>query len=314
MAKKGKLGRILKALFFAFIFAFLIIAFHYLYFEMTRIEGFGVKLFQDWRSYVAYVFSKIPYLKDRIEYKPMKIGNASEYYGEVFSGAVKDLGEKLRKLEEERKEVESLKKRYEDLINVLRDIKSKLESEYESERKKLEVYKEGKARIEELSKLIESSEPAQIAVTLSQENLSVDTIAAVLRNIPQDVAAEVIQELSKINPQKSADVLNRLGSVEKIYEDMEKERRSLEEMLKEVARERANLIDAKALKESISKYFENLSPDEIVSLMIDLKLDPDTIAGILSTLSRDKFLDVMAILQRNHPAVFKAVVEKGVIR
>ncbi len=312
MAKKRKGTRIIKALLIAFLLAFLVLIFHYLYFEISRIEGYNVKLFEDWRSYTAYVFSKIPFLKERVEYKPMKIGNASEYYKVIFSGISKDLSDKLKEIERRERDVEKLREEYQNMIKILKDLQKRWKEEMEGLEKQKEVYLESKKRIEDLANLFKSSDPAQIARTISQEAVSVETVAAVLKLLPDDVSAEIVQELSKINPEKSALVLNTIGGVDEILRKMEDTRRDLEKTLEKTSSEIEKLINIGALRDSLSEYMDSLSSDEIVKIMVNMNFDVDTVSAILSMLPKPKFTDVMEILQKEHPELFKKVVERGV--
>ena len=310
--KKKKKGRIIKALFFAVFFALILLVFHYLYFEMSRIEGYNVKLFQDWKSYVAYVFSKIPFLKERVQYQPLMIGSASKHYEIVFSGTVKEISEKLKELERREKEVERLRTEYEKLIEVLGDLKKTWEDEMKELQMQKEAYVEGKSKIEDLAKLLRSSDPEGIAKTIAQETLDVETLSAALKLLPEDVSAEIVQELSKIDPEKSAQILKEMGGVDRIYQKMDEERKRLEDLLKKTIYEMEKLVNTKALKENLENYLDELSAEDIVKLMVDLNLDVDTIGAILSLLTSSKFGDVMSILQNEHPEIFKAVVERGV--
>ena len=311
MAKrKGK--RIFKALFYAFVFAILLLIFHYLYFEISRIEGYNVKLFEDWRSYIAYVFSKIPFLKERIEYKPMKIGNASEHYKLVFSGISKDLSDELKRIESKEKEVQKLQREYENLINVLKSVEKKWKDEMKNLEMRKEEYSKADKRIEDLAQLFQSSDPAQIVSTISQESMSVETIAAVLKRIPKDVAVEIIQELSKVDPGKSASILNAMGGVEKTLEKIEKARSELERTLEKTLDEMEKLVNMESLRSALKEYMEEMSAEDVVKLVMDLELDIDTTCALLSTLSKSKLMEVLKILQTDHPDVFKKVVERGV--
>ncbi|RKX40308.1 MAG: hypothetical protein DRP23_03400, partial [Thermotogae bacterium] len=105
-----KLMNILKILFVLVLLLSVLLMYGYLKFELEKVYGEDFRLFQDWRSFVAFLLSKIPFLGERIEYKPMKMMSPKEYYSSVLRDYVKTYDEKLSEVLKREEEVEKKEK------------------------------------------------------------------------------------------------------------------------------------------------------------------------------------------------------------
>ncbi len=310
MAVKGK--AIAKSLFVAFILAIAILFSHYLYFESKRLEACGIDLFKDWRSYIAYVMSKIPYVKDRVQYTPLKIGSPAEYYKEVMEGVLVEVGKRMEEVERKEKEVEKLKSEYEAALKALNDIRSRLEEKIKEVEQVKEVYISGQEKVKELADLLKVSDPEEIAPTLAQDSISIDTLAAALSLLPKDLSAEMIQALSKVNSPKAAKVIARIGSVEGIIQRIKEEEGALSKKLEEYAKVQADLLSLKAFRETLKGYFMSMDSYEVADLLSKLNLTTEELVSVLNLLSAEKRAEVLRVLQRNFPEIFRKLVERGV--
>jgi len=271
-----------------------------------------VDVFRDWRSYIAYVLSKIPYVKDRIEYTPLRIGDPGQYYREVLSGVVEDIGKKLEEVEMKERVVEEKEKEYERLIETLKGMEKRWKEEFKKLRKLKDAYDELQKRIEDLRRIMRAADPDELSAVLVQDNMTATTIAAALKGLPDDLKAEMIQAIARRDPKKAADVTALLGSIEEKIEEVKEERESLLKLLDEVAKEKADLIKKDIMVEIVGSYLSNLSSRDVVKMMIDLGLDIDTIAALISSMPMAKAREVLSILQQEHPDVFKGIIERGV--
>ena len=309
MAKKR--GGTAKALIYATIFAILFVVGYYLYFETRRIAACGVDIFKDWRSYIAFVLSKIPIIKEKVEYTPLKVQDPKEYYRTVLSGVVEDIGKKMKELEEEKRKVENMKRDYEKLLEVLKGMEEEWKKSFEEMNLQKREYENVEKRVEDLRRLMRSADPDEFASILVDETITPLTIAIALNGLPDDQKAEIIQALARKDPKKAAIVTAELGSVDVKLKEIKDEEERLRETLKEAAEKLADLEKKKILKSVIVSYISRLTSRDIVKMMMDLKLDLGTIAVVISNLPVDKAKEVLSILQTEHEDIFKKLVERG---
>ena len=307
-----KMGGKTKMLAVAFIFAVLIILAHYMYFESQKLEGCGVSIFHDWRSYIAYVLSKVPYIKDKVHYTPMKVGNPSAYYRDVLSGVVEDVGKKLEELEKKEHMLKSQEDEYKRLLEVLNDMKSQWKIKFEEVSKSAAAYEDIQKNVQDLRNILKSGDPEELSTILVQDTITASTIAAAVDQLPDDLKAEILQALAKKDPLKAAKVTEILGSIEEKIKEIKNEQKRLEELLKKVAKEKSELENEKVFVNAIVQYVSMLTAQDIVRLIMDLKLNIDVIAALVSKLPPDKSQEILTIFQNEYPTIFKRLIEKGV--
>ena len=310
MAKKKK-GRS-KALVIAFIFAILIVLAHYMYFESQKLEGCSVTIFRDWRSYVAYVMSKIPFIKDKMKYTPMKVGNPSAYYKDIISGVVEDVGKKLEEIEKKEQMLKAQENEYKRLLEVLNDMKSRWKDKFEEVNKSTTAYEDIQKNIQDLRNILKSGDPEELSTILVQETITASTIAAAVDQLPDDLKAEILQALAKKDPMKAAKVTEILGGIEEKIKEIRSEQERLKKMLGDVAKEKAELENEKNFVNTIVQYVSMLTARDIVKMIMDLNLNTDTIAALVSNLPPDKSQEILSIFQNEYPTIFKSLIERGV--
>jgi len=199
-----------------FFLAMLIIAWFvgYYIFEVYRLEQYNIRFLEDWRSYTAFLTSKIPYIKRYVKYEPLKILTVESFYKEQFSVYLERLNEQSKKLEKRAEELSKLKKNIEDEQKKLEQLKKEVEGEKRKlEREKAE-WTDYKNRLKTLANWLASSDPSKIAPAISNEEVSVDLLVDALRMLSDDTAAEILQALSSVDPKKAASIFSRLGSKE----------------------------------------------------------------------------------------------------
>ncbi len=314
MADKKRKGGMGKALALAFVFAILFLLVHYMYFESRKLEACGANVFKDWRSYIAYVLSKVPYIKDRIQYTPIKVGNPSAYYKSVLSGVVEDVGKKMEEVEKKEQLLKSQKDEYERLLTTLRAMEKEWKDKFKEVNKSSAAYEDVRKKVQDLRNILKSGDPEELSTILIQDTISASTIAAAVDELPDDLKAEVLQALAKKNPLKAAQVTELLGGIEEKIKEIEDEQEKLKELLDEVAREKAKLENEKVIVDDIVRYLSSLNSRDIVKIMMDLNLNIDVIAALISGMPSDRSQEILSILQSEHPKIFKGLIERGVGR
>jgi len=76
----------------------------YYLFEVYRLGQYNIKFLEDWRSYTAFLLSKIPYINRFVKYEPMKVLTVEDFYKEqflIYQEKLEKQSEELRKKTEE---------------------------------------------------------------------------------------------------------------------------------------------------------------------------------------------------------------------
>lgn len=211
-SKKGKLR--LKLILFGFLALIVAYFVGYYIFEYYRLGKYDIKLFEDWRSYTAFLMSKVPYVNKYVKYQPMKVLSVEDYYNEQLKIYLERLEKQSEELKSKAEELATLKKNIEEEQKKLEELRKEVEKEKAELEKEKAEWEDYKNRLKTLANWLASSDPKQIAPAISDDQVSVELLVDSLRMLSNDVAAEILQALSNVNPQKAASVLSRLGTKE----------------------------------------------------------------------------------------------------
>ncbi|MCD6450284.1 MAG: hypothetical protein J7L34_07245 [Thermotogaceae bacterium] len=309
---RPKASKLLKAFLIAIILGTLFIAFHYLYFESTRLSTCGVDIFNDWRSYVASVMQKIPFVKQRVKYTPLNIGDPNYYYKSVISSYAEEINAKMEELDKKEANLEKMKKQLEIEIRVLKELQEKWREFYEKEELSKKVYQDVEDNLKKLSSLMGESDAESIAKIINQESISVRTIAAALQYLPSDVSAEIVQALGKINPEKAAEVMKHIDSIDQDLENIKAEKEELKKALEELIQEKQKLLEIEGFSEVIANYINDMSVEQLGALIEDLGLGVEEVikmVNLMESVKRQKFLNY---LRENNPSIFMEIFKRGI--
>jgi flagellar motility protein MotE (MotC chaperone) len=222
MAKKAKAVKKKrgKAVFFGvailFTIGLLVLIFGYIDFEFKKIGETGVTPLSDWRSYLSFLLSKVPFVKNYVKYEPRQIIKPSAYYTEIYESYIEKIEKDRKELEEKHtllgeKEVKlnsqefQIKARTEEL-NLVEERLLSEKTQWEDQKQKFE----------QLADWYENSDTGQIALALSSYQISIEEIVSGLRLVDSGIAAEIIGELAALNPDKAAMILSYLAGKEVI--------------------------------------------------------------------------------------------------
>ena len=292
---------ILKILFVLVLLLSVLLMYGYLKFELEKVYGEDFRLFQDWRSFVAFLLSKIPFLGERIEYKPMKVMSPKEYYSSVLRDYVKTYDEKLSevlKREEEVEKKEKVLKMEESVLANLKEEWQKKREELAVEEKSLEEYEK---KIEDITKILLEADPEELSTMMNSEELSPVTLAVILKKVPPDVSAEFLQALTKINPEKAASVVKEMVGVEKIKENLKNLLEETKRNLEDLIRKEGELFDKKKYLEVVAGVLKDMEDTLIVDFLKVLKIDAETFRLLLTKLPQDRAEEILKIVYRDYP-------------
>lgn len=309
--KKGKLKTFLKIIIIAFFISLTVLVYGYFVFEYNRVKGFVMNPIEDWKSYFAFLLSKIPYVNKYVKYEPLQILSPQEYFQDISKAASQraqqileearkaksQADEQLRLVEAERKIVLEMRKNWEDKLLQLEAAIKKLQSPED---------------IKKISETISSADPAAIAPVLASNEYSVDSIAAALTNLSSDLRADILTELGKLNPAKAAQVMNKIGSIEEIIKDLSENKKQLEEKQKQIANEFSLLIDAKIIRDFSIQFINQFTDEQILQMIDSLVLDENSVMAILSVLKQERSKEILKKLKDQKPELFQRLVLKGV--
>ena len=292
---------ILKILFVLVLLLSVLLMYGYLKFELEKVYGEDFRLFQDWRSFVAFLLSKIPFLGERIEYKPMKVMSPKEYYSSVLRDYVKTYDEKLSEVLKREEEVEKKEK----VLKMEESVLANLKEEWQKKREELAVkeknLEEYEKKIEDITKILLEADPEELSTMMNSEELSPVTLAVILKKVPPDVSAEFLQALTKINPEKAASVVKEMVSVEKIEENLKNLLEETKRNLEDLIRKEGELFDKKKYLEVVAGVLKDMEDTLIVDFLKVLKIDAETFRLLLTKLPQDRAEEILKIVYRDYP-------------
>ncbi len=210
--KPKRRGRKVKFILALVILSLIIIFFDYTFYEYRKFHIAGAKPFTDWRSYIAYRLGRIPFVSKYIEYEPLEAQPSESFYVEKLEAVLKGLEEKRAELEKMRQEIESERARLETLKAQLEVKEKELQQKEKSLNEAIAKWNDWNEKMKKLADWIASADPQQIAPALAATDVSVKLLGDTLRLLSSDVAAEVLQSLTSIDPQKAARVISSMGS------------------------------------------------------------------------------------------------------
>ncbi|ABV34371.1 MULTISPECIES: hypothetical protein [Pseudothermotoga] len=309
--KKGRLKAFLKIIIVALFVSLTILIYGYFVFEYSRIKGLSANPVEDWKSYISFLLSKIPYVDRYVKYEPLQILSPSEYFEEISRAA----STRAQQILEEAKSAKSQAEEQLKLVEAERKIVLQMRKEWEEKMLQLEA-NTGKLQstedIKKITETISSADPTGIAPVLASNAYTVDSIAAALSNLSPDLRADVLTELGKINPEKAAQVMNKIASVEEIISSLNERERQIEEKQKQLVNELSLMIDAKIIKDLSFDFIKQFTDEQILQMIDSLSLDENSVMIILTSLESERSKEILKRLKDEKPGLFQKLVLKGV--
>jgi len=209
--KKRSAKRFLRIILISLIVAIFLLGSGYIYFEYNRLSYLNLNLQNSWRSYMAYLIEFIPGLRNLSNYEYLEISDPFYLQKELLDSKLKAIQDEREKLIAEQNELQQLLDQVsQESANLMaqREELEKLNQEYQQ---KIDQYNDYNTRINTLANWLARSTPQQIANALSREEVSVELLVDALATLESKSAAEILQALALVNPQKAAEVIAKIG-------------------------------------------------------------------------------------------------------
>ncbi len=203
----------IKSLFLLLVIFLIILSIGYVYYEFTKINAVNMeKPFHDYRSYFAFLFQKVPYLNKFLEYSPKKILSVDALLNEQTNIINSKLDREYKGILIQKQEILVKEKEIADREKKLNNLMSVYQKQKQQIEKEKEAWSDYKTRILKLSNWLSGADPAQIVLSLTDKTISATDIAIALMQMQDSNAADIIQELGKIDSTKAAKIIALMSS------------------------------------------------------------------------------------------------------
>ncbi|MEJ5257904.1 MAG: hypothetical protein WHS64_06610 [Fervidobacterium sp.] len=290
----------------------LLFLYGYSNFLTKQIYGEKASPFQAWRNYMSLLFSKVPFVKNFVQYEPIEVLTAREYFEKNYQAYSQALEEKIKELETKEQELNKKEEETKKLFEALKSI----EESWKEQRLKEEMTKVADTtslkRLNDIVETFLNSDAVQLRRLMNAENMSIETLALVFSKLPADTRAEMIQELTAVNPQKAAQVIEKIGGVDQIVSDIEMKIQELESKISELVNFEAQLIDVSGFNKGLVMYLSELSYDEIWNVISKVSSKPQLVLYILSKVDAQTRVRLLKDIKDKDEKLFIEVLNLGV--
>lgn len=311
MAKNNKFFKFFISFLIAILFFSNIIFISYFNFQLKEVYGIKDNIFSNFKSYAAYVLSKIPFLNKYIKYEPLKINEPKKYFEEVLENYKRNIEDLIKNSEEKLKKAEKLRKENELLYKTLKSI----ESEWKEKRIQDEISKnETLKQIQNLNDLVEifkNGDSKELIPLMNSEEVDVKTLAVVFQKLEPDLRSEMVQTLAAVNPTKAASIVNTIYNVEKILSTIDYQIKKLEEMYAKLYERESELISLEGFNKAIRIYLSDLTEDELKTFINQYKDSPLIVLYIISNIDTNKSKNLLRWIKENNEELFIQLIKLG---
>ncbi|MCS7174169.1 hypothetical protein [Pseudothermotoga sp.] len=309
--KKKRFAAFMKALAIVLFLGFTVLVYGYFVFEFQRLQGIGVKPLEDWRSYISFLLSKIPYVNRYVKYEPLQILTPSQYFERMATATTERTQQILQQIKQEREQLTRDRQKLEAERRLILEMRKTWEEknlQLETALRKLQIPED----VEKVSQTIASADPAAIAPILASEKYSVESIAFAVAKLDATTRADVISELGKLNPNKAAEIMNKIASVEQISKDLSTLKQELEKKEKQINSQLSSLIEASLIQILSVELLRQMNDEEILSMIDTLSLDESSVMVLFSKLQSERVKELMKKLKDRNNVLFQKLVLRGV--
>jgi flagellar motility protein MotE (MotC chaperone) len=209
---KKKLGKSIFALFIlGLVLAFSILTIGYISFEFSRISSFNLNLKDGWRSYLGYITHHIPILKNHVEYEILEVGDPFFVQNEIINYRIRSIQERNEDLIKTRDELIVISQQISDETTQLNQERENIKLLREDYEKTIRDYNDYNSRVNILASWISEATAAQMVNALARNEVSIELIVDSLIILPADTAADILQTLAGVDPQKAAGIIALIG-------------------------------------------------------------------------------------------------------
>jgi hypothetical protein len=209
--KKRSGRRFFRIILISVIVIIFLLGFGYIYFEYNRLSYLNLNFQNSWRSYMAFLVDFVPGLRNLSKYEYLEISDPFYLQKELLDTKLKAIQDEIESLIAEQNELQKLLEQVSQESAKLMAQREELEKLNQEYQQKIDQYNDYNARINTLANWLARSTPQQIANALSREEVSVELLVDALATLESKSAAEILQALALVNPQKAAEVIAKMG-------------------------------------------------------------------------------------------------------
>jgi len=312
VAKKSKAVPIMLGIVIALVILSILFLFGYSSFLSRQVYGPDVGTFYGWRNYVSYVFSKIPFVKNYVQYESLETISPSDYFEKVYQKYQEQLNNQLADIQN--REAELAKK--EEEINKMLSSLTEIENSWKEQKLKEELNKVqdtvSLTRLNDIVDTFANSDPAQLTRLMNADNMSVDTLAVVFSKLTPDTRAEMLQKLTSANPQKAAQIVEKMGGVDQIISDIDFKVEELKNTINDLVNTEATIISLSGFSKGVSAFLSDMSYDELWNFVLKIQSRPDLVLYILSNVDSQTTVRLLRDIKDNNEQLFIDIMNKGV--
>jgi len=312
VAKKSKAIPIILGIVIALVVLSLLFLFGYSSFLSKQLYGPDAGTFHGWKNYVSYVFSKIPFIKNYVQYESLETLSPGDYFERIYQKYQEQLNSLMNEVQQREAELSMKEEEVERIISSLTEI----ENSWKEQRLKEELNRvEDTITLRRLNDIVDTflnSDAVQLRRLMNADNMSVDTLAIVFSKLPADTRAEMVQELTAVNPQKAAQVVEKMGGIDQIISDIDFKVEELKNVIDDLVTTEARVISLSGFSKGVSAFLTDMSYEELWGFIEKIEKRPDLILYILSNVDSQTTVRLLRDIKDSNEELFIAIMNKGV--
>ncbi|QTA38767.1 hypothetical protein JYK00_04470 [Thermosipho ferrireducens] len=310
MAKKPIIGKIIAFIIVILIFLNLF-SISYFNFEIKRVYNSDAKIFQYWRSYVSYIFSKIPLLNKFIKYEPLKVLKPQDY----FSTTLSQYKENFQKILEEARNTLNEAKIQEEKNQKMYSLLKAIEDEWKDKKIQEELQKVQKLtqpnKIDSLVEVFSNGDAQKLIPLMNSNEITPETLAVVFDKLSPELRSDMLQALASVNPTKAAQTANLMGSITEIKKELDDKISQLEERIRNLYELEKSIVSLEGFDKSIRYFISNLSENELIDLIFFFKDKPYIAYYIISKTSPQTGSRILQIIKEKDEKLFAEIISRS---
>ncbi len=202
---------------FLIIFTFLILSvgINYFYFEMNKLQMYGVTPFVDVKSYAASILKMVPFIGNSVKYEPLRVIPYQTLLESRINAFQNVLNTQEASLEAKEIQIAKTQVQLASLQASLKASQIAFERQVQQFNAQVAEYQSYQKRIQTLDQWITNSNPSQIGRIIATSNLPINVIVDAMVNLSPQVAGSVLQSISQSNPAMASAIIENLTRVTK---------------------------------------------------------------------------------------------------
>lgn len=303
--------KILIGIVIALVLIALLLLIGYSSFLEKQLYGEKTTFLQAWRNYASYLFSKVPFVRNFVKYESLDVMTAQEYFDKIYKQYSEELNKKLQEIEQREQDLNIKSQEIDKLLSSIKAI----EENWKEKKLKEELNKVQDTitlkRLQDIVDTFSNSDPAQLRRLMNSDNMSVETLAIVFSKLPPDVRADMVQQLTAVNPTKAAQVIEKIGGVDQIISDLDFRIEALKNTIQDMVSTEAELVTLGGFSKGLSAFLQDMKYDELWNFISKIRSRPDLVFYILSNVDNQTMVRLLRDIKDKDEELFIEVMNKG---